>query len=139
MSLETCQHPERDKRQCEECGRSLDHQLPAPSGLRPEAWNQVDHLSPSGTTFPVSKARCVLDELWLEIKVPFAALKNWSYSMKQPCTLIFLVPLALFSLDRCFLKGNMPEAVAPTYPRIHTLPACTHCTEWRAVSMPGSR
>lgn len=38
-------------------------QLPAPSCLRTlqASGNEMDHFSPSQTTFPVSKARCVLD------------------------------------------------------------------------------
>lgn len=42
---------------------------------------------------------------------------------------------APFSLGRCFLKVNMPEALyPPPYPDIQVLPTGALCAEWRALS-----
>ena len=60
------QRPERDKPQPEECGRACHSQyLTKPPGDPPGLREQDGSFSPSGTAFPVSEARFVLDSFWL--------------------------------------------------------------------------
>lgn len=56
-SLETCQHPERDTLQPEECGRNLEQPAPCPELPEdsPGLGEQDGLFSPSGTAFPLSK------------------------------------------------------------------------------------